>query len=314
VKAKFLLCRSAITKIFAAATVIIVVVGIAGAAYYLTLPAPSPSPSLTPTPIPLPRPTPFLPPTPLPTPPPIIEVKVASLEGFSYTEIGGYAEPEKLPVLHQGTSANITLNVYSHYSENRNVSLSFIRSWGESLEGVNYKFYPSTLELQPEEMATSTLTLNADSDAPSNLVYPLYLVIQVEGFPETYGQYLGFDILVFPATLSYIFLVYAEESPTPTQPPLEPEIQIKRGGEAHVIFDILTDIENPSHKLSLTYHSGELPEGINANITPGILTVKSLLLTLTANPHTPEETYEITANGSVDSITYERKFHLKVTT
>lgn len=299
-KAKFLLYKSAMAKMLVAVIVIILAVAFAGAAHYLTLPAPILSP----------RPTPFLPPTPLPTPPPIIEVEVAFLEGFSYTELG-YAEPEKFPVLHQGTSANITLNVYSHYSENCNVSLCLIRSWGESLEGVNYKFYPSTLELRPQEMATSTLTLNAESDTPSNLVYPLYLVIQIEGFPETYGEYLGCDFLISPITPSYVFLVYADELTMP--PPWEPEIQIKRGGEATVIFYILPQIENPSFKLSLTYKSGELPKGIKANIKPDPLRVRSLLLTLTASPQTPEETYEIMANGSVDSIMFERRFHLKVT-
>jgi hypothetical protein len=99
-----------------------------------------------------------------------------------------------------------------------------------------------------------------------------------------------------------------------------PEIQIKRGGEAHVIFYILTKIENPSLKLSLAYQSGELPQGINAEITPdplrtgqNSLTVRSLLLTLTASSQTPDGTYEITANGSINSITFERKFNLKVT-
>lgn len=251
----------------------------------------------------------------------------------------GDASPRSVLVLHQGTSANITLNLYSDYNESCNVSFSLKL---EGLEGVNYRFYPSTFELQPKEVATSILTFEADSDAPSNLIYIPTLGIQFEGFLGGYEAGLRRDILVFPTTPSYIFSVYAEESPTPTQPPptnettpppyptpiptptpepsWEPEIQIKRGGEAQIIFYILTQIENPSLKLSLTYQSGELPEGINTEITQDPLkatqnyhTARSLLLTLTASSQTPEETYEITANGSVNSITFERKFHLKVT-
>ena len=253
--------------------------------------------------------------------------------------------PEKVLVLHQGKSANVTLNVYSHYDESCNVSFSLEYIGFEGWEGVNYRFYPSTLELPPEGVATSILTLEADSNAPSNLVYNPLLLRRFEGFPgAASGTYLGFSILVFPTTPSYIFSVYAEESPTPTQPPptnettpppyptpiptppswtpspWEPEIQIERGGEAQIIFYILTQIENPSLKLNLTYQSGELPEGINVEIMPDPLkggensiTVKSLLVTLTADSQTPEETYEITANGSEDSITFERIFHLKVT-
>jgi len=290
--------------LFVIVAVLIIVGFMVGVYYYSTLPVPSPTttPPL-PTPMPSKMPTPFL---------PSIEVEVVSLEGF--IEMGD-ASPEKVLVLHQGNSASITLNVYSHYDESCNVSFSLeFVGW----ESVNYRFYPSTLELPPEGVATSILTLEADSDAPSNLIYDSSTLLcrRFEGFEGASGKYLGFSILVFPITPSYIFSVYAEESPTPTPwtpPPWEPEIQIERGGEAQIIFCILTEIENPSLKLSLSYQSGELPEGINANITPDPLTIRSLLLTLTANPQTPEVTYEITANGSVDSITFERKFHLKVT-
>ena len=303
----------------------IIVGSMVGVNYYSTLPVPSP----TTTPPPLPTPTPPM----MLTPFPGIAWEVVPLEGWSFTLMGD-ASPRSVLVLHQGKSANITLNLYSDYDKSCNVSLSLkFEGW----EGVNYRFYPSTLELQPKEVATSILTFEADSDAPSNLFYGPPLGIQFKGFLGEYETNLRYNILVFPTTPSYIFSVYAEETPTPTQPPptnettpppyptpsptpppwtsppWEPEIQIKRGGEAHVIFYILTQIENPSLKLSLTYQSGELPEGINANITPDPLTIRSLLLTLTASPQTPEETYEITANGSVNSITYERKFRLKVT-
>ena len=346
----------------AVAFALILAVVLAGASYYLLPPEvmPTPAPVPTTTPPPIPTPTPIPTPGPQPTPfHPTIDVEVFSLEGFSYTEIGN-AYPEKVPVLHQGKSANITLNVYSHHNESCDISLSFYYYWGEGLEGVNCRFQPSTLELPPEGVATSTLTLEADSDAPSNLYNPT-LGIQIEGFPGGYGKSLGFNILVFPTTPSYIFSVYAEELPTPPvstpiptpppptnettpppyptlpptpatspvptpiptpppPPPWEPEIQIERGGEAQILFYILTQIENPSLTLNVTYQSGELPEGINADIIPdpleasqNSLTVWSLLVTLTADSQTPEETYEITANGSVDSITFERIFHLKVT-
>ena len=313
---------------------LILVVVLAGASYYLLPPEAISPPFPHPTGTPAPQPTPFH---------PIIEVEVVSLEGVSYTEMG-YAFPEKVPVLQQGTSANITLNVYSQYNESCDVSLSFYYSGGESSDGVNYRFYPSTLELPPEGMATSTLTLEAVSDAPSNLIYDPRLGIQVEGFPDSLGQDLGFNILVFPTTPSYIFYVFARELPTPTQPPptnettppphptpmptpspappWEPEIQLKRGGEVQILFYIHTKFEYPAFTLNVTYQSGELPEGINADITldplkpdQNSLTVsaRSLLLTITANSQAPEETYEITANGGVYSITFERKIHLEVT-
>jgi len=274
-------------------------------------------------------PTPFL---------PSIEVEAVSFEGFSYTDMGDES-PEKVLVLHQGKSANVTLNVYSHYDESCNVSFSLEYIGFEGWEGVNYRFYPSTLELPPEGVATSILTLEADSNAPSNLILNPTLCRQVEGFLGAYGTYLDFNILVFPITPSYIFYIFAGELPTPIEPPLtnettpppfptpfptpkpqEPEIQVEKGGEAHILFYVLTEFEGSSLTLNLTYNSSPLPEGIKAETTldplepvQPPLAIRSLLLTLKIDPETPEGTYEITAKGSVDQFTYERVFNLKVT-
>jgi len=328
--------------ILAVAFALILVALLAGVSCYLFPPEIAPYPSVAPTatPLPIPTPTPVLVPAPVPTSTPFhpeIEVKVTSFEGFSYTEMGD-GSLEKVLVLRPGTSGNITLNVYSHYNESCSVSLSLEYVGFKGWEGVNYKFYPSTLELSPEGVATSILVLEADSDAPSNLILHPTLCRQLEGFPGAYGTYLDFNILVFPITPSYIFYIFAEEPPTPLPPPsptgeatpppfpapsptltppppppLEPEIQVQRGGEARILFYISTNIENPSLTLNLTYQSGALPAGIRANITQGPLKNKSLLLTLTVDPETPETTYEITAKGNVNQATYERVFHLKIT-
>jgi len=329
--------------ILAVAFALILVGLLAGASYYFFPSEIAPYTSIVPTAVPLPVPTStpmpapqFPAPTPMPVPTPFhpeIEVKVASLEGFNYTEIGYAYRSETVLVLRQGTSANITLTLHSHDNESRNVSLSLAsHSQDEELEGVNYRFHPSTLKLPPYGKANSTLTLEAASDAPSNMYYPL-LGINIDDF-YSYGKVLDFHILVFPYTPSYIFYISAEElltplpppsptsettpppfpAPSPTPPPpLEPELQIQRGEKAHILFYISTEIENPSLTLNLTYQSNSLPAGIRAYITQAPLKNKSLLLTITVDPQTPEATYEITAKGTVNQVTYERIFHLKIT-
>lgn len=339
---------------------LILVTLLAGASYYLLPPEGMPPPSPAPTPIPTTTPTPIPMPTPIPTPTPIpgpgpnfpvfpaIEVKVLSLEGFGYTEMGDGA-PEKVPVLRQGTSANITLALLSYDEKSHNVSLSFnVAGEPKDIEGVKCEFHPLTLNLPPKGKAISILTLNAAADASNGLYLPM-LGVYVEGFGE-YETSMNFYILVFPYAPSYIFYIFAEELPTPTPPPAtnftpppyptpiptpppyptpiptpssslpwEPEIQVKKGGEARILFYILTEIQSPTLTLNLTFNSSPLPEGIKAETTPNPikaapypLTVRSLLLTLTVDSKTLEGKYDITAKCIVSQITYERVFHLKI--
>lgn len=95
------------------------------------------------------------------------------------------------------------------------------------------------------------------------------------------------------------------------------EIQVEKGEEAHILFYIFSEFENPSLTLNLTCNSDPLPEGIKAEVTREPLKTtfpySSLLLTLTIDPTTPKGTYEITVKGNVNSITFERKIRLKVT-
>ena len=194
--------------------------------------------------------------------------------------------------------------------------------------------------MPPEGTAYSTLILEAESNAPSSLIYYPTLVIQTEDFQGGFETDLGFSILVFPYAPSYIFYILAVELPTPAPPPptnftiptpppyptpiptpppqspYEPEIQVKKG-EAHILFYIFSEFENPSLTLNLTYNLSLLPEGIKAEVAQEPLKTPipytSLLLTLKIDPATPEGTYEITVKGNVNSITFERKIHLKVT-
>ena len=337
---------------------IVLVMLLGGASYYLLPPEPipSPTPTVTPSPTPIPTVTPSLAPTPTSTPPgPEIRVEVVSLDGFSHTEMGGGA-PEKVPVLHQGTSGNITLTVYSSDKRSHNVSLVLsVAGMNKELEGVKCKFYPSTLELAPQGEAGTTLMLEADLDAPNGLYLPM-LSVYVEG-DFKYGTNLPFYILVFPYTPAYIFYVNVQTPvapsppptsvptpiPTPTSPPpsptdettptpiptpiptppspepWKPEIQVERGEKTYILFYIYTEIENPSLTLNLTCQPGALPAGINAEVTQEPLQVvqnpyiyKSLLLTLTIDPETPEGTYEIVAEGTVGQISYERTFRLHI--
>jgi len=344
--------------IFSVVFALILVVSLAGASYYLLPPegspypsaAPSATPSLIPTSTPISTPMPSststpIPPSPSPTRPTFFpEIEVASLEGFDCTEMEYSVQPQVL-VLHQGTSANITLNIYSYFNESLHVSLSL----QPVMVSVNCE-YPSTLDLPPYGRAISTIVLEAAADAPSNLYNP-QLDINVDGYGSM-GSGLGIHILVFPSTPSYIFHVFAqmEESPSPsptlsptpsptplptppatplptpiptpppgaTPPPWpwQPELQVERGKGMQILFYIHTEVKNPSLSLNLTYQSGPLPAGINAHVTLNPLpsaAFQHLLLTITVDPETPEGTYEITAKGSVNQITYERVFHLKVT-
>jgi hypothetical protein len=75
-------------------------------------------------------PTPATPPTPTP-----IEWEVTSTQGFGYTYMGGVS-PEKVLVLRQGTSANITVKISSHYNESCRISLSL--SFYGGVEGIIY--------------------------------------------------------------------------------------------------------------------------------------------------------------------------------
>ena len=339
-------------RIFIAGVLAVILVALlAGASYYLippeTMQYPSPKPVPTAAPKPIPTPTPPPPgTTPIPTIPPgprtPVKVEVVSTEGFSYTYIGD-GNPVKVPVLHQGTSGNVTLIVYSLDEKNHNVSLDLsVSGMNKEFEGVSYRFYPSTIELMPKGKVKATLVLKADSDAPNGLYLPM-LSVYTEG-KFRYGTTLDSYILVSPYTPAYIFHIIAETeifalspttgeathtrtpppfpTPIPTPPPpepWEPEIRIARGEEAYIIFYIYADVENPTLTLNLTYKSGALPEGINAYVTPDPLKIvqnpcrdKTLLLTLKVDPDVPEGTYRIVAKCTVNGVAYERVFNLKV--
>jgi len=305
---------------------------------------PKPTPPLpgTPTPIPIPMPTP-------PKPPRIpVRVEVVSTEGFSYTEMG-YSRPRKVLVLHQGSSGNITLTIHSEENETHTIHLSFfvISMWeSRDMEGVKCRFEPLTLDLKPKGKAESTLILKAASDAANGLYFPV-ISVYVEGLGE-YQQSLDLPILVFPRTPAYIFTVVEGRYPTPPTPPTPettvtpppppppfptppptppppkpyiPEIEVEKGGETYLIFYIEHPVvvRNPKLTLNLTYEAGTLPKGINVEITYNPLKVvqnpsieSSILVTLKAGPEAEEGNYRIVARGSVDGITYERAFNLKV--
>jgi len=331
---------------------VILVALLTGACYYLvppeTIPYPPPSLTATPQPTSTPTPTPISKPSPTPTPkstvPPgpvktPVRVEIVSTEGFSYTDMGG-VYPEKVLVLHQGTSGNITLTLYSLENESHTVSLSFYVE-GEimDMEGVKCRFEPLTFDLSPKGRANSTLILEAAPDASSGLYFPI-ISVYVKGLGE-YQEVLGLPILVFPHTPAYIFRIIAETEkstpspsppignatpssfPTPPQPwepsPHEPEIQIAKGDETDIIFYIHSMVGNPTLTLNLTYQSGALPEGINVYVTQDPLKIvqnlfrdRTLLVTLKVDLDAKEGIYHIVAKGTVDGVTYERAFNLKV--
>jgi hypothetical protein len=317
------LSKSAVTKVQAIVMVaVILVAAILISAFIMQAsPTAGPSPSPAPTPTTAP-PSPSSSPTPT-TPPyiwppsflPEIYVEVVSLEGFDYTKMSDIY-PKSVPVLHQGTSANITLTLLSREKKSYNASFSVSESSGKELEGINCMFHPPFLNLTPNERVNLTLTLEVSEDASNNL-YHLDLGIKLKedlGF----GLSLDFQFLVFPYVPSHIFYVFFDDIELPT--PWEPEIQVQRG-EAHILFYIDTEMENPSLTLNLTYQSGALPEGIRTEIAYDPLKVvpsnlsyrfKSLLLTVKVDPETPEGIYEIIAKGTVNQKTFERAFKLKV--
>ncbi|MEM3549912.1 MAG: hypothetical protein QXN87_06220 [Candidatus Bathyarchaeia archaeon] len=294
--------------VLAVCLALILVTVLAGASYYLiALEAPQ-------TPAPLPPPPPATPPTPIVTPTPkpgipsnypSVEVELDSTTGFYMTDMGN-TFIEKVLVLRQGTSGNITLKISSHYNESCRVSLDFSGyHWArdQPIQGVTYAFNPSTLDLPPEGEGYSTLILEASPEAPSTLLYEPMVEFQFEGFQGTHGTTLGFSILVFPQTPAYIFHIYAQESSTltpppptpqptdtiptpyitpipyptpsptpPAAPPLpspEPEIQVEKGGKAQILFYTVTydKLESPSLAFNLTCQSGPMPEGIKTETT-----------------------------------------------
>jgi hypothetical protein len=324
--------------ILAVCLALILVASLAGASYYLLPPSPVPTPAPAPATTPTPIPTPI----PIPTPDVRVHREVVSTQGFGYTDMGD-TFPEKVLVLRQGTSANITVRVYSLHNESRRVSLTLdLIGSEEGLETISYEFHPSTFELPPSGEAYSTLTLKAGSNAPNMLFFYPLVEIHVEGFQAVpgygVGESLGYSILVFPYAPSYIFYIFAEETPATPQPPVypppyptpaptpppsppwEPLIEVEKGGEARILFCIATESVSPFLTLNLTYNSGQLPEGIKAEIVldpikaiQGPLIVKSsLLLTLEVDSKTPEGTYDITAKCNINQIICERVFHLKV--
>ena len=305
-----------------------------------TPPKPTPPLPSTPTPIPIPMPT-------VPPGPRIwVKVGVVSTEGFDYTMMG-YDHPKEVLVLHQGTSGKIKIAIALRGNESHKVSLSFyvMGEW-KDMEGVKCRFDPPTLDLKPKGEAESTLILKAASDAANGLYFPV-ISVYVEGLGE-YQQSLGLPILVFPRTPAYIFTVVEGRYPTPPTPPTPettvtppptplpfptpaptppppkpyiPEIEVEKGREIYLIFYIEHPVvmRNPKLTLNLTYEAGTLPKGINVEITYNPLKVvqnpsieSSILVTLKADPEAKEGNYRIVARGSVDGITYERVFNLKV--
>jgi hypothetical protein len=101
-----------------------------------------------------------------------------------------------------------------------------------------------------------------------------------------------------------------------------PEIQVEKGRQAKILFYIM-HFSEPSLTLSSSSNSGQLPEGIKAEITLDPLKPiqifygsGSLLLTLTIGNETLEGAYTITAEckvGIEGAPVQERVFNLKVT-
>jgi len=288
--------------LFVIVAVLIIVGFMVGVYYYSILPVPSASPSPSPTSTPTPSPSPWPPAT---WPQSVVGIEIAFREGFDFTEgEWGYESAVPFPVIRQGTSGNVTLTVASQEKKSINVSFNLFDSNGKELGGIKCEFNPAVLNLPAYGKAVSTLTLEVAEDAPSEFYLPGWGYL-VEGLES--GHTVGCPFLVLPYVPSCIF--DADHALTPSKS-WKPEIQIERGGKAYMLFYVLTEM---SLALNLTYQSGELPEGIKAEITQQPLArTSSLLVTFTVDPETPEGIYEIIAKGSKNQKAFERTFQLKV--
>ena len=304
----------------AVAVILLAIVIIALAVYLATPPTPTSTPMPTPTPAP---PTPTSGPAPLPKL--NMSADFASLKGFNVTEMEFQGSLFPVLVLPPGGSGSIPITLISTGDENYTVSLDIgLAGENPKFEGVRYIFSPSTLNLNAGAKASSILSIEVDSDAPT-AYYSLINRAHIKEWGGSIGMTF-FDLLICPYTPSYAFMIIAPTpgapQPTPigTPPPeLTPTIAVKPGETVYIMFDIDKGTPDPTVqvRIDLSHDSGSLPPGIGAKFISNPLKVvpaptygSLIMLTLTAAEDVPEGTYKMIAKISVGSYTTERSFDL----
>ena len=306
----------------AVGVVLLAIVIIALAVYLATPPTPTSTPMPTPTPAP---PTP----TSGPAPPPKLNMSAdfASLKGFNVTEMEFQGSLFPVLVLPPGGSGSIPITLISTGDENYTVSLDIgLAGENPKFEGVRYIFSPSTLNLNAGAKASSILSIEVDSDAPT-AYYSLINRAHIKEWGGSIGMTF-FDLLICPYTPSYAFMIIAPTpgapQPTPigTPPPeLTPTIAVKPGETVYIMFDIDKGTPDPTVqvRIDLSHDSGSLPPGIGAKFISNPLKVvpaptygSLIMLTLTTSTDVPESTYRMIAKISVGSYTTERSFDLTI--
>lgn len=281
---------------------------LAGASYLLFVPSQEAAESGT---IPIPAPT-WIPDY-------KIAVDVASSKGFNIAMLEDInREVRTLFVLPPGATGTMQVTVFSTGEKSKKISLSAdLNGQGAESNGVRCTFFPATLELKAGEHAESTLKIEADKNASTAFYDPMIRGYDGEG---SIGEG-GLPLLVanFTPACMYQVIIYPMGEPTPPGPstsvptpaPNKPSFELVSGGKIAILFYII-NVQKP---LSLNVTT---PAGFSSGLLPNPLDIsapapdKMYLLTITASPNVPKDTYETKVTGTSGSYVFERSFDVAV--
>lgn len=252
-----------------------------------------------------------------------ITVDVASSKGFNLTIMEDInREVRTLFVLPPGETGIVPVTVSSTGEKSYNISLAVdlttvdLREQVVESHGVRCTFSPTTLPLKAGEHAESILKIEADKNASTAFYDPIISGYEGEG---SIGV-SGLPFLVANYTPAYMYQVlispmgYPMPVPTsvPTPSPNKPSFELDSGRKVAVMFYIVNYLQE-SVNLNVT-----APTGFNSEILPNPLDIpvpapdKMYLLTITADPNLPKNSYETKVAGITSALIFERSFYIVI--
>jgi len=250
----------------------------------------------------------------------------ASSKGFGLTWMENILHP--VLVLPPSGSGFIPITLILFGGLDCTVSLDIsLAGWpNPEFKGVRYAFSPSVLSIKAQGNATSILSIEADSNAPTAF-YDLDIGAHVEGIGvRCESAFPLCDLLIYPYTPSWAFHVIGPlpgvwTQTAPAYIETVPQIAVKPGEAVYIVFrtDKMTSVtQEPAEvNLDLTSDHGSLPSGVDAKFD-SIEVAPSpdetvIILTLTTTTNFPEGTYRMVTTIKMGSYTTQRAFDLVVT-
>lgn len=251
----------------------------------------------------------------------------ASSKGFGLTWIENILHP--VLVLPPSGSGFIPITLILFSGLDCTLSLDIrLAGWpNPEFKGVRYAFSPSVLSIKAQGNATSILSIEVDSNAPTAF-YDLYIGAHVEGIGvRCESAFPLCDLLIYPYMPSWGFHVIGPlpgvwgTQTAPAYIETVPQIAVRPGEAVYIVFrtDKRTSVthEPAEVNLDLTSDHGSLPSGVDGEFDSVQVAPSPdetvIILTLTTTTDVPQGTYRMVTTIKMGSYTTQRAFDLVVT-